>query len=124
MQIQFGLDVTPATRRNCKEPKTALKAAKLLPLEEKRKIHEAGLSGKLPTSTYREYAQTRSLKQNRSAERAILTIPIHRNEQFKNSPIYRTINTWNSILQQIKELETTTTFKNAYQNHLKKTYEI
>ena len=103
---------------------TALKEAKLLCLEEKRKIHEAvyihkGLAGKLPTAINREYSELRSLKQNRSAERAIITIPQHRNEQFKNSPLYRTITTWNSIPQEIKEIETTSTFKNAYQNHLK-----
>ena len=100
----------------------ALKQANLLPLEEKRKIHEAvyiqkGITGKLPKAITREYEEHRSLKNNRSANKGILSIPVHKTEHFKNSPLYRTITTWNSIPQCIKETETTTTFKNKYQQY-------
>ena len=102
----------------------ALKAVKLLPLEQKRKVHEAvyiykGISGELPTSIAREYQQHTSLKNNRSAKRSILTIPKHKTEQYKNSPLYRTIKVWNSIPAEFKEKEmTTNTFKKKYQAHL------
>ena len=105
----------------------ALKQAKLLPLEEKRRIHEAvyihkGLGGKLPAAITRQYQQHKSLKNNRSAKQQILSVPIHKTEHYKNSPLYRTIKTWNSIPQNIKETETTTTFKSNLQTHLLKSF--
>lgn len=100
----------------------ALKSANLLSLHEKRKIHEAvyiqkGLTGKLPTAINEEYKQHLSLKNNRSADRRILTIPQHKTQQYENSPLYRTIKTWNSIPQDIKDAETST-FKLTYQRQL------
>ena len=100
----------------------ALKTANLLSLNEKRKIHEAvyihkGLAGKLPTAISDEYKQYYSLKNNRSADRKILRIPKHKTQQYENSPLYRTIKTWNSIPQDIKDAETTS-FKQTYQRHL------
>ena len=102
----------------------ALKTANLLSLNEKRKIHEAvyihkGLAGKLPTAISDEYKQHYSLKNNRSADRRILRIPKHKTQQYENSPLYRTIKTWNSIPQDIKNTETT--FKQTYQRHLHNT---
>ena len=100
----------------------ALKTANLLSLNEKRKIHEAvyiqkGLTGKLPTAISEEYSEHLSLKNNRSAERRTLTIPMHNTHQYENSPLYRTIKTWNSIPQEIRDTETST-FKQTYQRHL------
>ena len=105
----------------------ALEKANLLSLSQKRKIHEAvfiqkGLKGKLPTAISREYNQQLSLKANRSAERRILTIPKHRTQTYENSPLYRTIKTWNSIPQAMKDHDTeTATFKKEYQKHLQNT---
>ena len=115
--------------RKKESSKEALKKANLLPLDEKRKIHEAvyihkGLSGKLPTAINREYQQHISLKCNRSANRRILTIPIHKTERFKNSPLYRTIKTWNNIPQHIKEIETTKAFRHNYQASLQIAYKL
>ena len=100
----------------------ALKTANLLTLNQKRKIHEAvyikkGLAGKLPTAINNEYNKQLSLKNNRSRDKVILTIPKHRTQHYENSPLYRTIKTWNSIPQEIKDKETTA-FKQAYQRHL------
>ena len=97
----------------------ALKKANLLPLEEKRKIHEGvnvkkALNGNLPAEICRQYQQQQSTMNNRSSNRIILTIPRHKTEHYKNSPFYRTI-TWNSIPQAIKDCETTNTFKKNYQ---------
>ena len=101
----------------------ALKTAKL-PLEEKRKVHEAvyihkAMTGRLPKSITKEYEQHESLKNNRSAVKNILTVPKHKTEMFKNSPLYRTINVWNSLPAEMRDKDTTTsTFKKKYQAHL------
>ena len=106
----------------------ALRTANLLPLNQKRKIHEAvyiqkGLAGKLPAAVSREYKQHFSLKNNRSADKKILTIPKHRTQNYENCPLYRTIKTWNTIPQDIKDKDVeTTTFKRAYQRHLQNTH--
>ena len=105
----------------------ALQKTRLLPLEEKWKIHEAvyahkAITGNFPKAITRQYHQQQSLVANRSAGRKILKIPQHKTEHFKNSPIYRTIATWNSIPQEIKESETTTTFKNKYQAYKQQTF--
>ena len=54
---------------------------------------------------------------NRSAVRKILTIPKHKTEKYKDSPIYRTITTWNSVPQDLKEAGTQQTFKQKLQAH-------
>ena len=100
----------------------ALKEAHLLPLEEKRKIHEGvytkkALSGNLPAAICRQYQQQQSTMNNRSTNRKILKIPKHKTEKYKDSPFYRTISTWNSIPLEIKNAETTATFKKKYQAH-------
>jgi hypothetical protein len=100
----------------------ALKTANLLPLKDKRMIHEAvfakkALTGKLPIAITEKYQKYESLKNNRSLERKTLTVPKHKTENFKNSPIYRTIKTWNSVPQNIKHTELDT-FKTNYQKYL------
>ena len=105
----------------------ALKTANLLPLEEKRRIHEAvyahkALKGNLPTAICRQYQQQQSQMNNRSTARQVLTIPIHRTELYKKSPLYRTIKTWNSIPDDIKHTETTTSFRKKFQSHLLNTF--
>ena len=102
----------------------ALRKANLLTLEQKRKVHEAvyvhkALAGKLPQLTCQQYQQQQSLKNYRSAEKQILSIPKHKTENYKNSPLYRTITTWNSIPHSMKNTETTT-FKKNYQSHQQK----
>ena len=105
----------------------ALKKAGLIPLDEKRKVHEGvyaykALKGKLPAAITRQYQQQQSRMNHRSADKKILTIPKHKTEHYKNSPFYRTITTWNSIPHSIKELDTCSTFKRHYQTHLQKNY--
>ena len=123
LQRTQNLAVKSMLGMNKKESTTAaLKQAHLLPLEDKRNIHEAvyihkGLSGNLPAATCRTYQQHQPLKQYRSADRLILNIPKHKTENFKNSPLYRTINVWNSIPLHIKLAETTTSFRNQLQTH-------
>ena len=115
--------------RKHESSKEALKKANLLPLDEKRKIHEAvyihkGLNNRLPPSICRQYEQQKSLKNNRSAEKQILTIPIHKTERYKHCPLYRTIKIWNSIPLHIKEIEESSTFKRNYQKHLQQAFNM
>ena len=104
----------------------AIKKSNLLTLEEKRKVHEGvyaykAINGILPVSITDQYKQQQPQLNHRSAERKILDIPKHKTEHYKSSPFYRTIATWNSIPRDIKETETSTTFKNRYQAYLHKT---
>ena len=108
---------------------TALKKANLLPLETKRKIHEAvyiqkGLSNKLPKSVCEKYQQLQPQTSFRSSNQKVLTIPKHKTEKFKHSPLYRTVNIWNSIPLQIKEIENSATFKRNLQKYLQKDFKM
>ena len=115
--------------RKNESARDALKTAKLLPLAEKRKIHEGvfihkGLQNKLPLSVCKQYAQHKTSNNSRSSERKILGIPPHKSEKFKSSPLYRTITTWNSIPQKIKEIENMDTFKRNYQKHCQEVFRM
>ena len=94
----------------------ALKKTQLLPLDEKIKIHEAvyaykSINGISPDAICKRYTEHKSLIDNRSTSRQILKIPRHKNEFYKNSPLYRTIRTWNAVPQEIKESSSATAFK-------------
>ena len=107
----------------------ALKKANLLPLEDKRKVHEAvyihkGLHGKLPTPVCAQYEQLKPSPSLRSAEQQKLTIPHHKTERYKHSTLYRTTNIWNSIPVHIKNIDNSATFKKNYQNHLLQTFKM
>ena len=99
----------------------ALTKAKLLNLEEKRQVHDSvyvhkALSGKLPVVICNQYKQQQSLKNYRSAEKQILRFPKHHTENYKNSPLYRSIVAWNNTPSDFKTADTTTTtFKQKVQ---------
>ena len=102
----------------------ALTKAKLLTLEEKRKVHDTvyvhkALSGKLPSSICQQYQQHQSLKNYRSSERQILRVPKHKTENYKSCPLYRSIISWNSIPHEMKKTETKT-FKKNLQAYMQK----
>ena len=93
-------------------------------LEEKRQVHDAvyvhkALAGKLPAKISQQYQKHQSLRNFRSAEKQILTIPKHKTENYKNSPLYRSILAWNNTPSDIKGLETAT-FKQKLQAHIQK----
>ena len=78
----------------------ALETLKYLNLEEKRQIHEGVfahkiLSGKMPLNLTEEYENLKPRLQNRSADKGILNIPIHKTTRFESSVLYRTVKTWN-----------------------------
>ena len=55
---------------------------------------------------------------NRSAERNIYNIPIHKTSRYKSSVLYRTIKTWNDIPTKIKT--TDSNFKKTLQTYITK----
>ena len=102
----------------------ALSKANLLSLENKRQVHDAvyvqkALSGKLPVKICQQYQEHQSRRNFRSAEKQILAIPTHKTENYKNSPLYRSIAAWNNTPTDIKKLETST-FKQKLQAHIQK----
>ena len=106
----------------------ALKEVNLLTLTAKREVHEGvytykALNGKQPEAVTRRYKQQQSLMSNRSANRKILTIPLHKTEKYKHSPLYRTITTWNSLPQEIRDADTQDSFKNSLQKYKHKASE-
>ena len=109
------------TRDSSKE---ALKKAKLLSLECKRQVHDAvyvhkALSGKLPANICQQYQNQQPLRNLRSKEKQILTIPKHNTENYKNSPLYRSILAWNNAPTDFKKFEMAT-FKHKLQAHKQK----
>ena len=99
-----------------------LNELKFLNLSEKRKIHEAVFINKAMlnrqskniTDNYMKYLPTSN---TRFAEAGKLIVPKHKTSKFENSPLYRTIKTWNSIPSNIPH-ENPKLLKNQYQKHL------
>ena len=107
----------------------AMKAANLLPIRDKMKIHQAvyihkALHDKLPTQICEQYKQLKPNTEYRSAEQNKLTIASHKTEKFKNSTLYRTVQTWNSIPCETKKIKNSSTFKNNYQKHLQSLFKM
>ena len=113
-------------RRKHTSATDALNTLKFLPLNAKRKIHEAvfthkALSKKLPTEVASHYESLLPKENLRSRKKRTLNVPQHSTEKYKLGPLYRTVNTWNSIPEELRAADlTTTTFKKKYQAHLLK----
>lgn len=86
----------------------ALEKLRYLNLEKKRKVHEAvftykAINGSHPKEICKKYTECMSRSNTRSATRQILNNPKHRTTLYERSPLYRTIQTWNKLPQEIKE---------------------
>ena len=101
----------------------ALKELNFLPLKDKRIVHEAvyvhkALNNKLPSQVTEHYTDLKSKQNLRGATTQTLNIPKHRTQQYQNSPIYRTIKSWNSTPKSFRTEENTNSFKIKLQTHL------
>ena len=101
----------------------ALRTLNFLPLSDKRKVHEAvyvhkAMNGRQPKEITDQYNSYKPKQNPRTCKLATLNIPKHATEQYKKSPMYRTIKTWNNIPEQLRSETTTATFKKKYQTHL------
>lgn len=99
-----------------------LQELKFLNLSEKRQIHEAvfinkAMQFKLSKNITEEYMKYQPTSDTRYAESGKLTVPKHRTAKFENSPLYRTMKTWNQIPDHIAK-ENLPAFKNQYQKYL------
>ena len=93
-----------------------------LNLEERRKVHEAVFTHKALTKNssrnlHEEYSKYTPKTSTRSAKLGKLNLPKHTTTKFENSPLYRTIKTWNSIPSHIPKTDVKI-HKTHYQNYL------
>ena len=98
------------------------KELKFLNLHEKRQVHEAvfinkALLHKQSANITEQYQQYIPTTNTRYAQAGKLTVPKHNTTKFENSPLYRTIRTWNNIPTNIPK-QNPQTFKLQYQTHL------
>ena len=104
----------------------ALIKLNMMPLEEKRSVHLGVLVHKLSKSTgptqlienYKGLIERRHTYQTRMRTRGEMNSLQHCTSQFEKSTISRAISTWNSIPDNIRKIDSTTTFKHHYQAHL------
>ena len=85
---------------------------------------QKGLSNKLPKPVCEQYEQLQPQTSFRSSNQKVIIVPKHKTEKFKHSPLYRTVNMWNSIPLQIKEIENSATFKRNLQKYLQKDFKM
>ena len=87
--------------------KAILKEMQYLNLAEKRKVHEAvfitkSLLNKTAQNITNQYLEYLPSCDTRQAITGKLSIPKHRTAAYENSPLYRTIKTWNDIPSNIE----------------------
>ena len=101
--------------------KEALRKLKYLNIEGKRQVHEGvfahkAINGSHPAAICSHYTDQMSKCNTRSAAKQVLNNPKHKTALFERSPLYRTIQTWNTIPQEIKK-KPATSFKNELQKY-------
>ena len=89
---------------------------------KKRTVHEAvfinkALLNKQSVNITEQYQQYLPTTNTRYAQAGKLTVPKHKTSKYENSPLYRTIRTWNNIPSSIPK-DNPKTFKQQYQTHL------
>ena len=107
----------------------ALKMLKLLPLKQKRNVHEAvyvhkALNGNLPPEISQKYRLQLSKQNLRSTTQLTLNIPPHKTQKYQQSPLFRTVKAWNETKVESRLGYETNTFKKKYQTHLLNETEI
>ena len=103
-----------------KTSEEARKSLNFLTLEEKRDIHYGTYGYKL-SNGLAPSNQTMIFNQHRATSKRLEELgrmkpPQHKTQQFENSTIYKTINTWNTIPAEMKKYKNVETFKNKLQN--------
>ena len=104
----------------------ALVRLNMMPLDLKRNLHTGVLVHKLrkevgPWQLVKEYGQqskTHHQYQTRSRARGDMRTQTHNTSRFEKSTLQRATLTWNSIPEDIRNIDCTSTFKRKYQSHL------
>lgn len=105
----------------------SLRKLKFLNLHQRRTIHETVYTHKSllqlhPANTNTDYLQQRPTSNTRHSTMGKLNLPKHRTSKFQNSPLYRTIKSWNSCPDNIAT-DNIKTHKTLFQKYLiNKTY--
>ena len=100
---------------------------KFLKLHQRRTIHETVFTHKSilnlnPTNINSDYLQQRPTSNTRNSEMGKLNLPRHQTARYENSPLYRTIKSWNSCPNDIPT-ENIKIHKTSFQKYLlNKTY--
>ena len=94
----------------------------MMPLQEKRKVHLGVLVHKLrgekgPTQLIDDYTRDASNHQyqTRAKTRGDMITKTRNTVRFERSTIHRATETWNSIPEQIRNIDNTSNFKRTYQ---------
>ena len=100
----------------------SLKKLKFLTLQQRRTIHEAKFAHKSilqqnPKNINSDFQQFQPTSNTRFSKRGKLNLPKHKTSKYENSPLYRSIKSWNSIPDHITS-ENPTTLKNNFQKYL------
>ena len=104
----------------------ALLKLNMMPLEDKRSVHLGVLVHKLNKNigprqlvdNYKGLIVRRHSYQTRMRTRGGMNSIQHSTSKFEKSTVQRAISTWNSIPDDIRKIDSTTTFKRHYQAHL------
>ena len=101
---------------------TSFNKLKFLRLNQRRTIHEAVYTHRSllqvnPASTNSDYLKQRPTSNTRNSTLGKLNLPRHRTSKFQNSPLYRTIKSWNSCPDHIP-IDNLKTHKTQHQKFL------
>ena len=104
----------------------ALVKLNMMPLEDKRSVHLGVLVHKLNRNigpkqlveNYKGLIDRGHSHQTRMASRRQMNQVQHSSSRFERSTIYRAVDTWNTIPDKIRQIESTSAFKRQYQAHL------
>ena len=102
--------------------KTALRKLKFLNLQQRRTVHEAvfahkSLLNKHPDNINSIYQQHLPTRNTRGAASERLNVPKHKTSKYEQSPLFRTIKTWNAVPAHIEKGDVRK-HKTAFQQHL------
>ena len=100
----------------------SLRKLQFLNLHQRRTVHEAVYTHKSllqlnPANTNADYLQHRPTSNTRSSTLGKLNLPKHRTSKFQNSPLFRTIKSWNSCPDHIST-DNIKTHKSLHQKYL------
>ena len=111
-------------------PTEALLRLNMMPLEHKRTVHLGVMVHKLHNHTgpkqmvdnYRSLMERAHRYPTRSSTRGDMTSLQHNSSRFERSTLQRAIRTWNAIPLDIRNIDSTATFKRNFQAHLLASY--
>ena len=117
----FAIRSITGTKKST-SPKESFSKLKFLDLENRRKVHEAVFAHKSvlhknPETISLNFIQHCATSSTRSATQGTLNLPNHKSKKFQNSPLFRTITSWNTSPKDIPT-HNPKVFKTHFQKNL------